>query len=568
MTTRIRCAIYTRKSTDDGLEQEFNSLDAQREACEAFIKSQRGMGWVALPAGYDDGGISGGTIDRPALRRLLVDIELHKIDLVVVYKVDRLTRSLADFAKIVEVFDAQGVSFVSVTQQFNTATSMGRLTLNMLLSFAQFEREVTGERIRDKIAASKQKGMWMGGPPPLGYDVENKKLIVNKAEAETVKRLFQLYLELGSVRLLKREADRHGLVTKRRQRDDRTIGGKPFSRGNLYQLLHNALYVGEIPHQGKTYPGQHEGIIDREVWDAVQHLLSNNAPARRSDGNVKGNSLLTGLVFDETGDPLCSTYAVKKGRRYRYYISKRLVHAPDPHGDGWRMPAQELEGVVRQSICKFLKNETGLIEAVPSIAASPRHIRRLIQGASELAAVLSADAPDEDHEKLRSLIHRSSLSQTAIRIEIPERNLLELVFEQVDDIVAGTDRLIHVDVPTELRRRGVETKLIIQSSDHRAPDERLIQLIARSFEWMEQLSVGSVGSVREIARRDDLDEGDVSRFLPLAYLAPDIIEEIVCGKQPTELTGERLRHACPIPIVWQTQQKQYGLINEGQAKSL
>ncbi len=353
MTTRIRCAIYTRKSTDDGLEQEFNSLQAQREACEAFIRSQRGMGWVALSAGYDDGGLSGGTIDRPALRSLLADIEMRRVDLVVVYKVDRLTRSLADFAKIVEVFDAHGVSFVSVTQQFNTTTSMGRLTLNMLLSFAQFEREVTSERIRDKIAASKQKGMWMGGPPPLGYDVEDKKLIVNAAEAEAVQRLFHLYLELGSVRSLKREADRQGLVTKRRRRDDRSTGGKPFSRGNLYQLLNNPLYVGEIPHRGKTYPGQHQAIIDRETWDAVQHRLTKNAPKRRSDENVKGSCLLTGLIHDDAGDPLSPTYAIKKGRRYRYYVSKRLVHSPDPHGDGWRVPAKELEEVVGNRSARF-----------------------------------------------------------------------------------------------------------------------------------------------------------------------------------------------------------------------
>lgn len=558
MTTRIRCAIYTRKSTDDGLEQEFNSLDAQRESCEAYIKSQRGMGWVALPSGYDDGGISGSTIDRPALRRLLADIALRKIDLVVVYKVDRLTRSLADFAKIVEVFDAHSVSFVSVTQQFNTATSMGRLTLNMLLSFAQFEREVTGERIRDKIAASKQKGIWMGGPPPLGYDVENKKLIVNAREAEAVKKLFQLYLELGSVRLLKREADRDGLVTKRRQRDDCSTGGKPFTRGNLYQLLHNALYVGEIPHKGKTYPGQHKAIIDREVWNAVQHRLANNAPARRSDENVKGTGLLTGLIYDETGDPLSPTYAVKKGRRYRYYVSKRLVHAPNPHGGGWRIPARELEDVVRQSICTFLKNETRLIEAVPSIAVSPRHIRPLMQGASELAAELSADVPDEDQEKLRSLIHRITLSQTAIRIEIPERNLLELVLGQPDDDTKESDRLIQLDVPTALRRRGVETKLVISSSDHRDLDERLIGLIARSCDWIEQLTAGAATSVRDIARQDNLDEGDVSRFLPLAFLAPDIVQAIVSGRQPIEMTTETLRYACPLPCSWRDQRTLLG----------
>ena len=327
MTTRIRCAIYTRKSTEDGLEQEFNSLDAQREACEAYITSQRGMGWAALSANYDDGGLSGGTLDRPALRRLLADIEKGTIDTVVVYKVDRLTRSLADFAKIVEVFDAHSVSFVSVTQQFNTTSSMGRLTLNMLLSFAQFEREVTGERIRDKIAASKKKGMWMGGLPPLGYDVEDKKLVVNPDEAETVRTLFRLYLELGTVKKLAEESDRLGLVTKRRKRSGgRETGGQPFTRGHLYQLLTNPIYVGDVANKGDTYPGQHQGIIDRQTFDAVRRQLDNNASERRATTNAKAPSLLTGFIYDEVGDRLCPTHANKKGRRYRYYISKRLMH--------------------------------------------------------------------------------------------------------------------------------------------------------------------------------------------------------------------------------------------------
>lgn len=564
MTARIRCAIYTRKSTDDGLEQEFNSLQAQREACEAFIKSQRGMGWIALSAAYDDGGLSGGTIDRPALWRLLAEIETRRVDLVVVYKVDRLTRSLADFAKIVEVFDAHGVSFVSVTQQFNTTTSMGRLTLNMLLSFAQFEREVTSERIRDKIAASKQKGMWMGGLPPLGYDIEDKKLIVNAAEREAVGRLFQLYLELGSVRSLKREADRQGLVTKRRRRGDRSTGGRPFTRGNLYQLLHNPLYVGEIKHKGKTYPGQHQAIIDRKIWDAVQRRLSKNASVRRSDENVKGTGLLTGLIHDASGDLLSPTFTTKKGRRYRYYVSKRLVHGRDPHRDGLRIPAQELEETVRQAICTFLKNQTRLIEALPSITASPRHVRRLIQGASELSAELTVDAPIEHRAKLRRLIYRATISQSAICIEISERNLLELVLGGSEDKADRTDRLIHLEVPTTIRRRGIETKLIIPSSDHSAPDARLIGLIARSCEWIGHLSAGTVTSVREIARRDGLDEGDVSRFLPLAFLAPDIVQAVISGRQPTEFTAETLRHACPLPCSWQAQRRLLGFFNSGE----
>ena len=279
---RVRCAIYTRKSSEEGLEQEFNSLDAQREACEVYVRSQRHEGWSVLPQPYDDPGFSGGSMERPALKRLLADIVARRIDVVVVYKVDRLTRSFADFAKIVEVFDANAVSFVSITQAFNTTTSMGRLTLNVLLSFAQFEREVTGERIRDKIAASKKKGLWMGGQPALGYDVKDRKLIMNEVEAETVRMIFRRYLELGSVRELKASLDAEGVVSKRRTAaDGSAYGGHAFSRGALYQMLQNRVYCGEIVHKGASYPGEHPAIVDEDLWLKVQHKLKDNTVERQ-----------------------------------------------------------------------------------------------------------------------------------------------------------------------------------------------------------------------------------------------------------------------------------------------
>jgi site-specific DNA recombinase len=294
---RVRCAIYTRKSTEEGLEQDFNSLDAQGEACEAFIASQKHEGWVMLPTQYDDGGYSGGTLERPALQRLLADIRESQVDIVVVYKIDRLTRSLLDFAKIVEVFDAHSVSFVSVTQAFNTATSMGRLTLNVLLSFAQFEREVTGERIRDKIAASKKKGMWMGGYPPLGYDVKDRKLVINEAEAETVRYIFRRYQELRSVRLLKGHLDAAGIVSKHRTAPDgRLYGGKPIARGALYHMLQNHLYRGKIVHRGQSYPGEHIPIIGDDLWQKVQTTLATNRVDRNvADKGKRHISLLAGL---------------------------------------------------------------------------------------------------------------------------------------------------------------------------------------------------------------------------------------------------------------------------------
>jgi site-specific DNA recombinase len=346
--SRKRCAIYTRKSSEEGLEQEFNSLEAQHEACEAYIRSQRHEDWVLARTRYDDGGFSGGNMERPALQRLLADIAAGHIDVVVLYKVDRLTRTLADFARLVEIFDAQGVSVVSVTQQFNTTSSMGRLTLNVLLSFAQFEREVTGERIRDKIAASKKKGMWMGGNVPLGYDASERTLVVNPAEAETVRRIFALYRKLGCVRRVKEEADRPGLRTKRSTMASSTErGGRPFSRGHLYGLLSNPIYIGQIAHKGQLHQGQHPALIDTETWTAVRDQLAANATTHRRKADAAEPSLLAGLLVGARGERLTPSRAVKKGRRYRYYVSAALItEAGTDRAQGWRLVAREIEDAV------------------------------------------------------------------------------------------------------------------------------------------------------------------------------------------------------------------------------
>ena len=314
----IRCAIYTRKSSEEALEQSFNSLDAQREACTAYIASQRHEGWKLVNTHYDDGGYSGGTLERPALTRLLADIDSGRIDTVVVYKVDRLTRSLADFAKIVEAFDAKGISFVSVTQQFNTTTSMGRLTLNVLLSFAQFEREVTGERIRDKIAASKKKGMWMGGMVPLGYNIKDRRLTTDPVETELVGRIYRRYLDLGCVAKLKAELDAQDARSKVRvSAKGIKTGGHPFSRGALYMILQNRIYLGEIAHKGQSYPGEHESIVAQDLWEAVQARLKGNCQARRNGTKARESSLLAGLIYDGNGHRLTPSHAVKNGKRYR-----------------------------------------------------------------------------------------------------------------------------------------------------------------------------------------------------------------------------------------------------------
>jgi DNA invertase Pin-like site-specific DNA recombinase len=353
-----RCAIYASKSSEEGLEQDFNSLHAQREACEAFIASQSGEGWRLIKTAYDDGGLSGGTMERPALRTLPNDIEEGLVDVIVVYKVDRLTRSLADFAKMVEVFDAHSVSFVAVTQQFNTATSMGRLTLNVLSSFAQFEREVTGERIRDKIAASKKKGMWMGGFVPVGYVKRDRGLVIDEQEAQTVRLIFRRYQELKSVRLLKQDLDRRGLVSKVRVgKNVLRMGGKAYSRGKLYKLLSNPIYKGEIRHLKACHPGQHLPIIDSALWDRTQRLLSEHA-VRSANGSAKPSpSPLAGKLFDESAQALTPTHSAKKGRRHRYYVSRQLLaEGPAAGADrGWRLPANEIERTVAAAAATLLR---------------------------------------------------------------------------------------------------------------------------------------------------------------------------------------------------------------------
>src|SRR5712672_862948 len=391
----FRCAIYTRKSSEEGLEQDFNSLHAQRESCEAYVKSQKHEGWMALPVLYDDGGYSGGSMERPALKKLLTDIQSRAVDVVVVYKVDRLTRSLADFAKIVEIFDAAGVSFVSVTQQFNTTTSMGRLTLNVLLSFAQFEREVTGERIRDKIAASKQKGMWMGGMPPLGYRASDHKLIVVESEAETVRHVFRRYAALGSVRLLQQELEAQGIRSKRwTSTTGRRWGGKPIVRGALYRMLQNRIYRGEIVHKDQHYPGEHMPIVDEGLWDEVQTKLAANAVKHRNGEKMKNASLLAGLLFDGQGHRMTPTHAIKKGTRYRYYISRPLIgesRADAP--DGLRIPAGDIEQLVTTRIGQLLSEPAKVFEALaPQVKTAARQ-RQMLDRAAELAGKWSTLKP-------------------------------------------------------------------------------------------------------------------------------------------------------------------------------
>jgi DNA invertase Pin-like site-specific DNA recombinase len=342
---KLRCAVYTRKSTDEGLEKEFNSLDAQRAACEAFITSQRSEGWVLVHDRYDDGGVSGGTLDRPALKRLLADIEAGLIDVIVCYKIDRLSRSLMDFAKLVQTFDDNEVTFVAVTQSFNTTTSMGRLTLNILLSFAQYEREIIGERVRDKIAASRARGMWMGGPVPLGYRVENRKLVVDEAGAATVRRVFEGFAEIGSATRLLPVLRAEGLVTKT---------GRPFDKGAVYKLLVNRTFLGEAVHKGTSYPGEHAAIISRELWDRVHAIMVESPRARAAKNRATAPALLRGLLFGPDGRAMSPTHTRKKGRLYRYYVSQAVLQGGADDAPLRRLPAGEIEGLVLAQIRALL----------------------------------------------------------------------------------------------------------------------------------------------------------------------------------------------------------------------
>ncbi|MDX2265491.1 MAG: recombinase family protein [Hyphomicrobiales bacterium] len=478
----VRCAIYTRKSSEEGLEQEFNSLDAQREACEAYIRSQKSAGWVALPDLYDDGGVSGGTLERPALQRLLADIEAGRVDAVVVYKVDRLTRSLSDFAKIVDAFDAKAVSFVSVTQQFNTTTSMGRLTLNMLLSFAQFEREVTGERIRDKIAASKRKGMWMGGNPPLGYDVQDRRLVINATEAETVRHIFRRYAELKSVLALKEDLNAAGIVSKARlDRFRNATGGKPIARGALYLMLQNRIYRGEIVHKDCSYPGLHEPIIDEALWAEVQTALAENRVERVTRSTAAAPSLLTGLVFDDSGERMSPTHANKTRRgvggaaaphktstRYRYYVSQSLIKRGRRQAldAACRVPAADLETLVEEQLCALLRDEAAMLDiaGVATIAAC----KTMIDNAGNLGQRWPTLAISDKRAILHAIVARIDVQADKVDIAIRSTALPDVAKPDFDINrlpISPDGRELLLSVPARLRRTGMETRLLIQGAE-------------------------------------------------------------------------------------------------------
>ena len=537
---KTRCAIYTRKSSEDGLEQEFNSLHAQREACVAYIASQKHEGWVLLPGQYDDGGLSGGSLERPALQQLLADIQDGKIDQIVVYKIDRLTRSLADFAKIVDILDAAGASFVSVTQSFNTATSMGRLTLNMLLSFAQFEREVTAERIRDKIAASKRRGLWMGGQVPMGYDPDGRTLKIKDCEAETIRTLYALYEQHGTIREVKERADALGLRTRRRKLSSGgTRGGGTFDRGHIHHILTNPVYAGRIRHKDQVHEGQHKPIIDPDRWDAVQLRLQGMASRIRLRKSPRRVSLLCGKIFDETGDRLTPSHSrTKKGTRLRYYVSHRLIaRSGEGNLDGWRLPADQLEAQISTLARRHL--------AEPTFAG--RVSRQ--SDASEIARVRSKVTnltSEPDSRNILPLVERIDIAPGKILLKLDPKGVAAMLDIEIDAIDANA---LQVEAPFQIRKRGVETKIILAETNGNK-DETLIRNIALAHHWLDRIKAGE--TFGDIAKADGSSKRRVQHMIDLAFLAPDLVRDVLEGKQPLGFTSDWCKSRT-LPSDWQEQ---------------
>jgi DNA invertase Pin-like site-specific DNA recombinase len=528
-----RCAIYTRKSTEHNLDLAFTSLNAQREACEAYIKSQACEGWRLVSDHYDDGGLSGASLERPALQALLADVRAHKVDTVVVYKVDRLTRSLADFAQLIELFETHSVSFVSVTQSFNTSSSMGRLTLNVLLSFAQFERELIGERVRDKIAASKRKGLWVGGPVPLGYAAVNKRITVVAAEAEAVRTIFERYLELGSIRTLADDLDHRGIRSKPRQLSNgRVNGGGTFGVGALAYLLKNRFYIGEVVYRGEVHRGDHAPILDRPLFEAVQAKLAVQSVARRC--RLRGSpALLTGRLFDDRGHRMSPSHTNKDGVRYRYYVSQALLQSKVQGARSiGRVPAAEIEALILTALRHHLQasgaepqptagSDRELIERhVERITLTPKHIKLLMRPSSNAPDAVTAPE-DTGHNAAEDL------------------RVATVTLPWTGPMPAAVKGIVHVpahNTPIKPSRR-----------------ETLLTTIAKARQWVDDVAHRRTATFAQIARREGKVERHVRLLAPLAFLSPRIVAAIIDGTAPANVSATSLARA--LPYSWAEQER-------------
>ncbi len=548
---RLRCAIYTRKSTEEGLDQAFNSLDAQHEACAAYVLSQRHEGWNLLPDLYDDGGFTGGNMLRPGLKRLMDDVKAGRVDVVVVYKVDRLTRSLADFAKIVDVLDEAKASFVSVTQAFNTTSSMGRLTLNVLLSFAQFEREVISERIRDKVAASKAKGMWMGGVPPLGYDVVDKQLVANADEAKTVGMIMERYLASDCVRTLLIELERDGVVSKVRHcRNGKTYGSIPIQRGALYHLLANRAYIGETVHHRKWHPGKHEPIVDKALFDAVQSKLAERTSPSAPKVIKRTVSLLAGMIRDEHGRPMSPMHTNNHGRRYRYYASNLANGSTEP---ALRLPAGDLDAAIKAGLRSLLSD--GLRMRVLAEHLSPTGQLEFVAACADRAPQLAGLSTAEARAVLGQLGTAVVVSRDSAKLLLSSKALFALLElpAPADDVPLG------YLIATDVVGWGQESRLRLDppAGVVTPKDTTLIQLIARGFAARDELLAMDAEAAKEllVTRQRHLE-----RIARLSYLAPDIVRAILDGQQPRHITARGLAKIHSLPMSWAEQREMLGFV--------
>jgi site-specific DNA recombinase len=529
ISPRKRCAVYTRKSTEEGLEQDFNSLDAQHEACCAYILSQAGEGWERTDERYDDGGWSGGTIDRPGLRQLMEDVKTGKIDIIVVYKVDRLTRSLADFAKIVEILDEKGASFVSVTQAFNTTTSMGRLTLNVLLSFAQFEREVTGERIRDKIAASKRKGMWMGGTVPHGYYVKDRKLLIDAKAAQDIRYIFERYLELKSILKLADHLASRGLRTRTRtMTSGKIIGNVNFGRGPLNLILKNKVYIGKIKHKDAVYEGEHDAIIDAGIFEQAQSLIAANNRDKTLSAYAKSPSLLAGLITDTDGRPMSPSRGQKGARQYCYYVTR--FKPGEDRSTICRLPAGEVDRIVIDALVGHFKDSTQVDSSMCKYAWQQQ-----IKARAEIADSVPALTKHEQ---------KALLLDTNARVHVMDNSInVTFVHDQSSSIISA---------PATLVRRGNELRMSIAPDDRFAKDQvadpHLVRLVAQGFAAREQLLNGNA-----LDAIGGYDQKHLNRLIRISWLAPDIISAILEGRHPVQLTARHLLRCANVPLDWQQQ---------------
>ncbi|MGC2161295.1 MAG: recombinase family protein, partial [Silvibacterium sp.] len=527
-----------------------------REACEAYIRSQLHEGWHALSAKYDDGGFSGGNLDRPAMKRLMQDIADGKVNTVVVYKVDRLTRSLADFAKIIEVFDSKKVSFVSVTQQFNTTTSMGRLTLNVLLSFAQFEREVTGERIRDKIAASKAKGMWMGGYIPLGYRLQDRKLYIIPEESDRIREIFSQYLRFKTVSALKEHLDRSSIRSKIHIEHGERVGGERFSRGALYKILRNHIYIGEIAHKDAIHKGEHEGIIDRELWDQVQKLLEENRQGEQTRIRTSKVSLLTGLLFDEAGNRFIPTHDQKAGRRYRYYTSQAVIRKTGNETSVNRIPALDIEQAIAERVLEFLRSPDAIFRAARDSDAGVGNFEKILKVSMERSKQWAQLSKTEQDSVLRSILNGVIVRCDSVEIQLKSGPLFRLLLDNRDGHQADSlvnPEIISLACPLRIASQG-KAFCVVLGNDSTPSSESaaaMIKAIARARLWYDEIVAGEVGCIPELARRHKVSPRYVKKILPCALLGPRSVDAILKMKTRPQLTLDYLLNQ--LPIRWDQQ---------------